>query len=120
MKWNVSGQPVESLTLLPRSIQKAGLGSPAAVKLALATKTVPTTSTLANLSAAPVTVSSALNTLNSDPTANADFYAALDPQAAAWTQTAVAPLGASTSALAMLNNIGFGVPVVTDPTGLGI
>jgi len=118
-----------STDLLASTIGSSGAASaagggliqaPAAVKLALATKTVPTTSTLANLSAAPVTVSSALNTLNSDPTANADFYAALDPQAAAWTQTAVAPLGASTSALAMLNNIGFGVPVLTDPTGLGI
>ena len=118
-----------SADLLASTIGSSGAASaagggliqaPAAVKLALATKTAPTTSTLANLSAAPVTVSSALNTLNSDPTANADFYAALDPQAAAWTQTAVAPLGASTSALAMLNNIGFGVPVLTDPTGLGI
>lgn len=88
--------------------------APAAVKLALATKATVATNTLAAVSAAPVTVAGALTALSSNPTANADFYASIDPQAAVFANAASSSLGASTSALAMLNNASFGVPFVTD------
>ena len=77
------------------------------------------TSTLATLAATPTTVSSALGLVNADPSATADFYASLDPQAAAWAPDAAPPVAASTAALAMLNNLNFGVPVLTDPNPLG-
>ena len=100
----------------------AGAGliqAPAAVKLALASKPSVATSTLATLAATPTTVSSALGLVNADPSATADFYASLDPQAAAWAPDAAPPVAASTAALAMLNNLNFGVPVLTDPNPLG-